>query len=292
MEAQSPLAPIEPEGQARERRDLAEALRGLRRAAGLSGERLALRCNMSQTKISRIETGRALPTVIDVERILRALSVPAEVAEEILRLARQTNVHYASWRAYARVGSHHKQAELKALESSSRVMRHFLPAIPTGLLHVKEYATATLTPTVHRAPARDVARAVNARMERQRILNDESRSFSFLMTEQAVRWRRAPRDVMAAQCAHMAEVNGKPNVRIGVVPHAVQVLGTPMNIFVVYDDRLVTVELFSGEVVLRDPRDINQHVDLFNLFWSHALTGDSATAFLEEASEGFMRQRD
>ncbi|WP_323178618.1 helix-turn-helix transcriptional regulator [Streptomyces sp. NBC_01381] len=59
--------PIEPETQARERKDLAEALRGLRRASGLSGERLALRCNMSQTKISRIETGRALPTVIDVE---------------------------------------------------------------------------------------------------------------------------------------------------------------------------------------------------------------------------------
>ncbi|MFE6285982.1 helix-turn-helix domain-containing protein [Streptomyces sp. NPDC057877] len=81
--------PIEPDTQARERKDLAEALRDLRRASGLSGERLALRCNMSQTKISRTETGRALPTVIDVERILNALAVPADVAEEILRLARR-----------------------------------------------------------------------------------------------------------------------------------------------------------------------------------------------------------
>ncbi|MEK8170542.1 Scr1 family TA system antitoxin-like transcriptional regulator [Streptomyces sp. M19] len=65
-----------------------------------------------------------------------------------------------------------------------------------------------------------------------------------------------------------------------------------MNIFVVYDDRLVTVELFSGEVVLRDPRDITQHLNLFDLFWSHALTDDAATTFLTEASEAFMRQRD
>ena len=283
--------PIEPETQARERKDLAEALGGLRRASNLSGERLALRCNMSQTKISRIETGRALPTVIDVERILKALAVPDEVADELLALARRANVDYASWRAYARVGLYHKQAELKALESSSRVMRHFLPAVPTGLLHVREYATETLSPTVDGDPVRDVARAVQARMDRQAVLDDTSRSFWFLMTEQAVKWQRAGTRAMAAQCAHMAEVNRKPNVEIGIVQQGVQVPGTPMNIFVVYDDRLVTIELFSGEVVLRDPRDISQHLNLFDLFWAHALTGDDVSSFLEEAADGFMRQR-
>ncbi|MFC7869115.1 helix-turn-helix transcriptional regulator [Streptomyces sp. S816] len=283
--------PIEPETQARERKDLAEALRGLRRASGLSGERLALRCNMSQTKISRIETGRALPTVLDVERILKALAVPSEVSEELLRLARRANVDYASWRAYARVGLYHKQAELRALEASSRVMRHFLPAVPTGLLHVREYAVETLSPTVASDPARDVARAVQARMDRQAVLDDTSRSFWFLMTEQAVKWQRATVEAMAAQCSHMVEVNRKSNVEIGIVPQRVYVSGTPMNIFVVYDDRLVTVELFSGEVVLRDPRDITQHLSLFELFWSHAMTGDDASAFLEEAASDFMRQR-
>lgn len=246
---------------------------------------------MSQTKISRIETGRSLPTVIDVERILRSLAVPDEVADELLRLARRANVDYASWRAYARAGLYHKQAELKALESSSRVMRHFLPAIPTGLLHVREYAVETLTPMVPSDPARDVARAVQARIDRQAILDDSSRSFWFLLTEQAVKWQRASLGAMAAQCAHMAGVNRKPNVEIGIVPQGVQVPGTPMNIFVVYDDRLVTVELFSGEVALRDPRDITQHLNLFDLFWSHALTGEAASAFLFEVSEAFMRQR-
>ncbi|MEW2392920.1 helix-turn-helix transcriptional regulator [Streptomyces venezuelae] len=281
--------PIEPEKQAQERKDLAETLRGLRLASGLSGERLALRCNMSQTKISRIETGRALPTVIDVERILKALSVPDEVADQLIRLARRANVDYASWRAFARVGLHHKQAELRALESSSRAMRHFLPAIPTGLLHVREYATETLSPMVDSDPARDVRKAVEARMERQAILDDMSRSFWFLMTEQAVKWRRASAETMAAQCAHMAEVNRKPNVEIGIVPQEVRVAGTPMNIFVVYDDRLVTVELFSGEVVLRDPRDVSQHLHLFELFWSHAITGDEASVFLDDAAEEFMQ---
>ncbi len=73
---------------------------------------------MSQTKISRIETGRALPSVMDVERVLAALNVPSEVADELMKMARRANVDYASWRAYARVGLYHKQAELRALESS------------------------------------------------------------------------------------------------------------------------------------------------------------------------------
>lgn len=232
-----------------------------------------------------------MPTVIDVECILKALSVPEEVTGELLRLARRANVDYASWRAYARVGLYRKQAELRALESSSRAMRHFLPAIPTGLLHVREYAAETLSPTVASDPIRDVARAVQARMDRQVILDDSSRSFWFLMTEQAVKWQRVSVEAMAAQCSHMAAINTKPNVEIGIVPQGLRVPGTPMNIFVVYDDRLVTVELFSGEVVLRDPRDVTQHLGLFELFWSHALTGDDASMFLQQAADAFMHQR-
>lgn len=284
--------PIDSDNRADDRQHLAEALRGLRRASGLSGERLALRCNMSQTKISRIETGRALPTVIDVERILTALSVPEAVATEIIALARQANVEYASWRAYARVGLHRKQAELQALESQSREVRHFLPAVPTGLLHIREYATETLSVSVEGSAKRDVARAVRARMDRQAVLDDTSRSFWFLMTEQAVRWRRANAEVMAAQCRHMAEVSRKPQVHLGIVPQSVQVPAIPMNIFVIYDRRLVTVELFSGEIVLRDPQEVQYHHNLFDLFWSHAVTGEPLVAFLEDVASGFMRQRD
>ncbi|MDH6139570.1 transcriptional regulator with XRE-family HTH domain [Kitasatospora sp. GP30] len=247
---------------------------------------------MSQSKISRIENGKTLPSVIDVERILAALNVPTEVAQELLELARVANVDYTAWRTYARLGLYQKQAELRALEQSSQVMRHFLPAIPTGLLHVREYAMATLTPSVRSAPARNIGRVVQARMDRQAILDDPSRQFVFLMTEQAVRWRRAPACVMAAQAEHMADVSEKPNIEIGVIPQGVAVRGTPMNIFVIYDDRLVTVELFSGEVVLRDPQDVNHHIDLFDLFMSSALTGAAASAFLRDRADEFMRELD
>jgi transcriptional regulator with XRE-family HTH domain len=101
---------------------------------------------MSQAKISRIERGRTLPTVLDVERILKALDVPRGLASELITLARRANVEHTSWRAMAEIGLWRKQTELKKLAESCTVQRLFLPAMPSGLLQVPEYARAALSP--------------------------------------------------------------------------------------------------------------------------------------------------
>src|SRR4051794_1766958 len=79
---------LDPENAAQDRCDLATALRDLRTASGLSGERLARRCGMSQSKVSRIETGRLLPTVVDVDRMLTALGVDTATRTGLLALTR------------------------------------------------------------------------------------------------------------------------------------------------------------------------------------------------------------
>lgn len=60
---------LDPEWPEADRLELATALRDLRRAAGLSGQALGARVYMSQTKISRIETGRIVPSVTDGEEV-------------------------------------------------------------------------------------------------------------------------------------------------------------------------------------------------------------------------------
>jgi hypothetical protein len=83
-----------------------------------------------------------------------------------------------------------------------------------------------------------------------------------------------------------------PNVEIAVIPQGVEVSASPLNSFVVYDERLVTVEIFSGSIAFRDPRDVAHHLELFEYFLSHALRGDDAVAFLLEVADEFMRARD
>jgi transcriptional regulator with XRE-family HTH domain len=135
---------LDPEQLGQHRRELAITLKGLRRASGLSGEALGKRIGMSQSKISKIETGRLLPAVLDVERILTALQVDEETSERLLVLARAANTEFRSWRSYQRFGLHHKQRELAVIEGGSKSIRFFLPAALTGLLHTPEYARASL----------------------------------------------------------------------------------------------------------------------------------------------------
>lgn len=268
--------------------NLAGTLRKLRKAAGLSGERLAARCAMSQSRISRIESGKQLPTVVDVDRILTALEVPAEAATELLALARRANVEYTSWRAVAETGLWRKQAELKAIAESCKMERHFLPAMLSGLLQVPEYARAALSPVMDTDPARDIDRAVQARLERQTVLEDESRSFVFLLTEQAVKWRYVDRPAMARQCAHIAALAERPNIDVHIVPLTASVPTGALNSYVIHDDRLVIAELLSGEVTMKDPKDIAHHVAVFEHFQMHALSGARATSFLLAARDEFM----
>lgn len=159
---QASLTRLDPSQAGQDRKDLAAALRDLRTASGLSGERLAVRCGMSQSKISRIETGRILPSVVDVQQILNALVIDDETREELLRLAHVANTEYQDVRASVRRGLHHKQRELAALEANAEHMRHFLPTLVTGLLQVPEYMSAALAPPVSGATMIDHGDATNA----------------------------------------------------------------------------------------------------------------------------------
>jgi hypothetical protein len=160
------------------------------------------------------------------------------------------------------------QDDISALITSSVLVRQFMPALPSGLLQIESYARAVLTPAVPGATARDVDRAVAHRLATQSTLADSTRRFVFVLTEQAVRWPRAPRMVMAAQVEHLATVSTLPNVDLAVLP------------------------LSSGTVVHRDPKDIAYHEALFDHFRDHALRGDEATVWLSTVAGQCMRDRD
>lgn len=133
----------------------------------------------------------------------------------------------------------------------------------------------------------DTTRAAALKLERQAVLHDESKRFEFLLTEQALRWQLCAPSVMAMQMDRLVSVSRLSAVRIGVLPLSVQISDGPMNTFVTYDDRLVTLELFSGSVVLRDPKDVEYYRELFDYFAEHALWDDDARGFLAGVAEDF-----
>nr|WP_221442536.1 helix-turn-helix transcriptional regulator [Nocardiopsis algeriensis] len=262
---------MEPEKLTAGRARLGEALRRLRQDTGLSGERLARRCAMSQSKISKIETGRLTPTLVDIDRLLTALGATEEQSREVLALSRPANTEWQDKRTLWRRGLETRQDELRALESSATEMRYFLPTMVTGLLATPAHIRASLAHS-----PRDVSPVMSKKIRRQSVLGDHRRSFAFVLTEQAARWAIVPSEQMTAQIEHLIDVSGLPGVKLGVIPNGTVIPRGPMNTFTVYDDRPATLETFTGRLAFRDPRDVATYRKLFAMYEEHALFGEDA----------------
>ncbi len=145
----------------------------------------------------------------------------------------------------------------------------------TGLLATPEYIRASLS----HSPG-DTTKTVARKLERQAVLYDGTKRFTFLLTEQAVRWAVVPRAAMAVQMDRLVSISHLPNVRIGIIPTGTVVGRGPMNIFTVYDQRLATVETFTGRIIFQDARDIAEHLAVFRMYEHHALFGEEGRALI------------
>ncbi|WP_431890649.1 helix-turn-helix domain-containing protein [Nocardiopsis alba] len=279
---------LEPEHADRQRGELADALRRLRRAAGLTGAGLATRTGMSQAKVSKIENNRVRPSVVDVERILTALGISTtdDDGSRLIELARIASSDYQGFRISLQRGLGELQRDLSAIESAASTVRFFLPCMITGLLQTPEYARQTLThPLVNRGA--EWRTALARRLERQQILYRPGKRFVFVLTEGALRWPLCPPEVMALQMDRIASLSELAGVDIRVVPAHPPVPSGPLNGFTIYDDRLVTVEVFTGELALRDPKDISYSREIFDFFHEHALSGENSRSFLGGLAQEF-----
>lgn len=267
---------IEPDQLDQSGRELAAMLKRLRKQAGLSGVRLATHCHMSQSKISRIEGNRLRPSLVDVEQILRALNASPAIAAEVMAVARIAHTEWQDRRALHRKGLDKKQLELAGLEAATTEFRYFLLSMTTGLLATPDYIRESIAHT----PPTQQAKAVAMKLERQAVLLDRSKRFTFLLTEQAVRYPLISPDAMAMQIDRLASLALQTNIRLGVLPGGVKFSNVPLSTFTIYDGRLATIETDLGAAVFRNPKDVRALLDRFTTYEVHAAFGDEARELL------------
>ncbi|MFG3495083.1 Scr1 family TA system antitoxin-like transcriptional regulator [Streptomyces sp. NPDC047928] len=277
---------FEPEALGQSRSDLAAVLKNERKQAGWTQVRLAKRCNMSQTKISNIEGGKLTPAIVDVELILDALGAEGPLAAEILALAGSANTEWQDHWSSRRRGLDKKQNELARLEAVSTEFRYFLLSMITSLLATPEYVRASIADV----PG-DQSKTIAKKLERQSVLVNPEKRFTFLLTEQAVRWPLLPPLEMAMQMDRLASVSRIPNVRLGVIPLGGHIPERPLNTFTVYDRRLATVETGTGALILRDHRDVNVYREDFERYEGYAVWGDDCRSLWNDWVVIFTRQR-
>jgi transcriptional regulator with XRE-family HTH domain len=265
------------------RRRLAEQLRALRLAAGLSTTQLAQRLGWSQPKVSRIETAAHGVAPGDVRAWVHALDAPAEQAEQLVEQAWTAAIEVRSWRRQLAAGHAGKQAEFGELERQAKLLRSFQHLVVPALLQTRPYAVA-LFERAHPA-GRDAEQAADARLARQLILDNEARRFEWVITESALWWRPADWTVQAQQIRAVATAAGRPNVDVRVLPLDVQA-PTFFHSFTIHDDQLVTADSL-GEVRLSDPEDVAWQIEVFDRMQQAALGPEASRAVLDGLAARF-----
>src|ERR1700761_786769 len=106
---------MDPERYVLDRERLATALRDLRQGAGLTGVEAARRAGMSQPKISKLETGRLLPSVSDLHALLSLYRAGQAARDELLGIAGRLHATIESNRTILRRGAAYRQARGSAL---------------------------------------------------------------------------------------------------------------------------------------------------------------------------------
>jgi len=273
----------------RERRRLAETLRELRTAAGLSGARLSEMLGWPQSKISKIETRKQLPTEEDVAAWVAATGAPGDSAAHLLGVLRRARVEYAGWKdAYRSTGAAGAQADLLALEAQSARIAEFQPAFISGLLQTAEYAREFLHlpcgPLSFGADEDDLELMVANRMQRQQVLYQHGKQVQIVMLEAALRTRVVSAPVLAGQLDRLTAVAGLANLELGIIPFEASVPVFPLSGFRLYDD-LVIVESIVGEQQLGDPDDVARYEKYLELLREAAATGRGAVPVVQRSLE-------
>lgn len=265
---------------------LAERLVRLRKAAGLTGDRLAEIAGWPRSKVPKLENGRQMPTEADIKAWAEACGQP-EAAPGLLALLSDAQTVYRQWRLGE--GQAALQAQYDTLVRHAKRVRNFELMLIPGLLQTPEYARYRALEAVrlHGAPADSVDAAVAARMARGQVLYDTAKTFEFIITEAALRYLLCPPRVMLAQLERLLMVSGYSNVTLGIIPPGVELPVAPMVGYLMADDTTI-VETFTSAITIA-VRESPKYASITDELMAEAVTGDEARALIAAAAGELRR---
>ncbi|MER7936838.1 MULTISPECIES: helix-turn-helix transcriptional regulator [unclassified Streptomyces] len=277
--------PISPSSAAQAAREaVAQRLKELRADAGITGPELAARCGWSHPKTYRIEAARTPPSADDIRRWCDACRA-RDQADDIVAQSRTAESMYVEWRRKVRTGLKQLQNSYVPLFRATKLFRVYSPTMVPGLLQTEGYARGLMTSiTRFRGIPDDVAAAVAARLERSRIIHEPGHQFAMVVEEPVLRYRLGDPEAMAAQLGYLLTAGALPQVSLGIIPSVVSERPMwPQEVFHVYDESLVSVELLAARVQVTQPSEIAMYIRAFEELRSMAVYGAEARGLILKA---------
>ncbi len=259
------------------RQALADRLREIRVQAGLTAQALAGGAGWHRTKVSKLEHGITSPSAADIQAWCRQCGVPGQMSELLHELQAADSL-WLDWRRMERAGLKPAQESVRDLYEHTKLFRFYSSQIIPGPVQTAAYVHGLLTALRdQRGLTDDVAEAVAERMDRQRSLFAGDHRFAIVLEEGTLHYRVGGPRVLAGQLRHLLTAASLPTMSLGIVPkNADRRVMWPVEMFFIFDDQQVNVELVSGYLTITQPREVAMYAKGFAELASSAVYGAEA----------------
>lgn len=266
---------------------LAGQLREIRKDAELTARQVARAAGWHESKCSRIENARTIPSPADIRAWCEACGVPDQAADLTATL-RAIDSMYVEWRRQVPAGMRRVQEASLPLWERTQQFRIYEPGVIPGLFQTAGYARARMGRIVEfNGIPDDLDAAVAARLERQRVLRHGNHQFTVVLEEWALRSRIGSREMMADQLAHLSQELSLPAVSLGIIPVSAARTMWSSPGFWIFDESRVLVETPAAELAITQPREISVYLRTFNELAAMAVYGSRARKLISGAAADF-----
>jgi transcriptional regulator with XRE-family HTH domain len=273
------------------RRRLAAALRQLREEHNLSCADAGKAVGWSESKISRIETGRVGIQQPDLERLLDLYQVTGDPRAALLTLRRQAT-HRGWWHSYSDALPSWFE-EYVGLEDGAKSLFTYQNQLVHGLMQTEDYAAAVLRAGQPSASADEMERQLAARATRQALLTAGNPLQVWAVLDEAVLHRQVGgAATMRTQLNRLREIAALPNVTLQVLPFdagAHASMGTSFELLQfpeAGDTAIVYIEDQTTSQYLETTADIERYTLVFDHLRASALAPERSAEFIRQVASG------
>ncbi|MFF5786334.1 helix-turn-helix domain-containing protein [Streptomyces sp. NPDC012693] len=262
-------------------RRLGSALKRHREAAGIDQSVAAQAILRSITKVSRIESGQASASALEVRTLLDCYGVQDEGERGRLEdLARAS--HQRGWWLDYQETLRPDYADHITLESDATYIRSWEPSLIPGLLQTPEYAESVISSGPSFIAPERITELVKVRQERQRRIEEGGVHFTAIVWEPAVTALRHDPAVGVGQLRRLIEAGQRQNVTVQILPAAASKAAGMSGAFVGFsfgvepNVEAVTVYTAAHTTVVEAPEDLAAYVNAFDLLRSAAISPEES----------------
>ncbi|MGW0845553.1 helix-turn-helix domain-containing protein [Streptomyces sp. NPDC002787] len=262
---------------------IATRLDEIKKDAGLSGYELAQRCGWHKSKASRIARAKTVPSDDDIRAWCRACDAEDQAAD-LIAASRTAESMYVQWRQIHHDGMRRVHEKTVPLYERTDHFRVYASNVVPGMLQTADYATGLLRSiTDFQGTPDDVADAVQARLNRSRVVHEGHHRFALLLEETVLYYRVCGHAAMTAQLRYLLDIMSRPNVSLGIIPFTARRTVWPLEAFYAFDDAQVALETLTAEVNITAPGEIRTYLKAFAELSRIAVHGADARARITKA---------